>query len=530
MVLYKTHNFSLRQITYPFIALYCLVLAIVLSTNTAYAYFAPDFSDCLEEYSEEHDQVDACETLLWSNPERRDLYVALGNVLEKRNKHKKSLKTYQKALLVFPNDSYFLSKLSIVKTDSNGKKDIESEKIAKQQAYELVKQQADKLAKQQADKLAKQQADELAKQQANKLAKQQADKLAKQQADKLAKQQTDKLAKQQTAKLAKQQANKLAKQQTAKLNPKQQEFLEQIKFLKSLKTQQIISQTEYDNRKRQLLDSNFRVIKEPASNTIKVESPGFVKNKASPNQNEDIFKDIDFGNYHALIIGNNQYEFLPKLKTAVNDAETLAKLLKENYGFKVHLLLNANRYNTLKVLGGLRNTLTKKDNLLIYYAGHGVLDEASERGYWLPVDAEKDFKSNWISTAEITDALKALQSWHVLVVADSCYSGTLVRSAPVTFKNPIERNFLIKRLHKKKSRTAITSGGLEPVADSGGDGHSVFAQAFLDILKNNDSIIETEDIFGRLRDKVILNADQTPEYSNVRKVGHNGGDFIFKRQ
>ncbi len=193
-------------------------------------------------------------------------------------------------------------------------------------------------------------------------------------------------------------------------------------------------------------------------------------------------------------------------------------------------MLNANRYNTLKVLGGLRNTLTKKDNLLIYYAGHGVLDEASERGYWLPVDAEKDFKSNWISTAEITDALKALQSWHVLVVADSCYSGTLVRSAPVTFKNPIERNFLIKRLHKKKSRTAITSGGLEPVADSGGDGHSVFAQAFLDILKNNDSIIETEDIFGRLRDKVILNADQTPEYSNVRKVGHNGGDFIFKRQ
>ena len=137
------------------------------------------------------------------------------------------------------------------------------------------------------------------------------------------------------------------------------------------------------------------------------------------------------------------------MQTAVNDATVLADLLKKEYGFKVKLLLNANRYDTLTAMDEYRKTLTKKDNLLIYYAGHGVLDKASERGYWLPVDAESDSTSNWISIADITDTLKTLQSWHVLVVADSCYSGTLARSTAVTLPTPEEKRTLFKRLLKK---------------------------------------------------------------------------------
>ena len=37
----------------------------------------------------------------------------------------------------------------------------------------------------------------------------------------------------------------------------------------------------------------------------------------------------DYGDYHALVIGNNEYEHHPKLKTAVADAEAVAKLLGE---------------------------------------------------------------------------------------------------------------------------------------------------------------------------------------------------------
>ena len=42
----------------------------------------------------------------------------------------------------------------------------------------------------------------------------------------------------------------------------------------------------------------------------------------------------------------------------------------------------------LNELNKMRDTLTEKDNLLIYYAGHGQLDRANGIANWLPVDAE----------------------------------------------------------------------------------------------------------------------------------------------
>ena len=239
---------------------------------------------------------------------------------------------------------------------------------------------------------------------------------------------------------------------------------------------------------------------------------------------------VEFGDYHALVIGNNDYEFLPNLVSAEADAQAVAKVLRDHYGFKTEVLLNASRRDIFRALGAFRRKLGEDDSLLIYYGGHGILDEQAERGYWLPVDAEEDIKSSWISNADITDELKALDAWHVLVMTDSCYSGTLARSIAAPVAGGGDRNALIERLAIKKSRTVLSSGGLEPVVDGGGDGHSAFARAFLSILADNEGVLETQRLFTALREKVTLNADQTPEYADVRKAGHDGGDFIFVRR
>jgi hypothetical protein len=34
---------------------------------------------------------------------------------------------------------------------------------------------------------------------------------------------------------------------------------------------------------------------------------------------------------------------------------------------------------------------------------------------------------------------------------------------------------------------------------------------------------------GGIRRPVMLAADQTPEYADIRKAGHDGGDFLFVR-
>ena len=234
-----------------------------------------------------------------------------------------------------------------------------------------------------------------------------------------------------------------------------------------------------------------------------------------------------FGRYHALVIGNNDYQYLSKLDTAVNDATEMADLLREKYGYSVTLLKNATRADILRAFNRLRAELTEEDNLLIYYAGHGTLDRATDTGYWLPVDAEEDSDLNWVPNEAISRHLRGMTARHVMVIADSCYSGTLVRGAQAQPKTGSERDAWLERMRGKRSRTAITSGGLEPVVDAGGEGHSVFASAFLQALRSNESVLEGSALFSQISRPIVVNADQTPAYSDIRKAGHEGGEFLF---
>ena len=145
----------------------------------------------------------------------------------------------------------------------------------------------------------------------------------------------------------------------------------------------------------------------------------------------------------------------------------------------------------------------------------------------LPIDAEDDDDTHWVPNARLSSYLQRMAPRHVMVVADSCYSGTLVRSAPIREQARGDRAAWLARLAEKRARTALVSGGLEPVVDGGSDGHSVFASAFLKSLRDNDDVLEGQTLFREVRRQVVLNADQTPEYSDMRKAGHEGGDFLF---
>lgn len=234
------------------------------------------------------------------------------------------------------------------------------------------------------------------------------------------------------------------------------------------------------------------------------------------------FKNTQEYNYFALIIGNNNYKHMNNLNTARNDALSVAKILKDRYGFKVKIITNATRYELLSSLDEIRSRLTDKDNLLIYYAGHGYFDKEAERGYWLPVDADKTTSANWVSNADITDKIRTIHSKHILIVADSCYSGSLTRGIGL---NALPSSDFEQSIDKR-SRTVLTSGGLEPVNDGHGK-HSVFAKAFISALNESQNIFDGADLFSKIRRPVLLNANQTPQYGDIRMANHEGGDFLF---
>ncbi len=234
---------------------------------------------------------------------------------------------------------------------------------------------------------------------------------------------------------------------------------------------------------------------------------------------------LAYGDYYALVIGNNEYQQLSPLRTAVNDARAVSTLLEVEYGFNVKLLENASRRDILRSLSGLREQVSHEDNILIYYAGHGYLDEAANEGFWLPVDAEDSDQGNWLATNRVVGQIKAMQAKHVMVVADSCFSGTLTRAIKIDQRTPE----WLREIVKKKARTALTSGGLEPVMDSGGGNHSAFAHAFISLLEDNDGVLDAAQLFSELRPKVMVNSTQTPQYGKIHLAGDDGGDFLFVR-
>ncbi len=244
---------------------------------------------------------------------------------------------------------------------------------------------------------------------------------------------------------------------------------------------------------------------------------------------------VDFGNYYALVIGNNAYTRLPRLETAIADATAMGRVLEERYDFEVTTLTDASRYQILSTLNTLRSKLTEDDNLLIYYAGHGELDKVNMRGHWLPVDAEPTSTANWISNIALTDILNTMNARHVMVVADSCYSGALTRSALARLEaglNAEAREAWQRAMAQKRSRTALTSGGLAPVLDAGGGNHSIFARALIDILEANTGVLEGQRLFQELSAQVTWaaeakNFEQVPQYAPIKFAGHESGDFFF---
>jgi uncharacterized caspase-like protein len=252
---------------------------------------------------------------------------------------------------------------------------------------------------------------------------------------------------------------------------------------------------------------------------------------------ERYVRGLNFGRYFAIIIGNQNYQQLEDLQTPHSDAERAGKLLQEKYGFTVQVLEDASDVAMLRALNDLSKVLQENDNLLIYYAGHGSrLDTArTETGYWLPVNAEQPPNDTfWVPNEQISAHLGRLKAKRVLVVADSCYAGLLSSDPGVNVFGTDTQSSLdyLKYKLPKRSRLLLSSGGDQPVLDSGGGANSVFARAFIDVLEANTDVLSTPALFARLQKQVRISAarsrfEQEPEFKSIKSAGHEVGDFFF---
>lgn len=237
---------------------------------------------------------------------------------------------------------------------------------------------------------------------------------------------------------------------------------------------------------------------------------------------------IGFGKYYALIIGvsdygNNDLQDLAGHPT--KDATDLANILKTKYSFKnenITLLNNSPTANQIKRgFANLRKKVTEKDNVLIFYAGHGDYDQDSETGNWLPSDANPEFFENVITNAELKVYIKQIKSKHTLLIADACFSGSILKKTRAGNLNTAPKS--IKKNYELMSRKAMTSGTLKQVPNK-----SVFLKYLIKRLSDNkNKYITSMQLFNSLSTPVANNSENLPQFGTVFGVGDEGGDFIF---
>lgn len=345
------------------------------------------------------------------------------------------------------------------------------------------------------------------------------------------------------------ETQQLLEQQRQGLTSQNQDQMERLQQQLNAKNQQLSQtqqqiarlQAEVENRQGEL--AKLKALRMDQAPSISLAQPALVRRSGSAPAAEATLPvataalpAVDFGRYHALVIGNNQYAEFPDLETAINDAQAMADLLEKRYGFKTRVLTDATRYEILSALNEFRGNLTEKDNFLLYYAGHGELDKANARGHWLPVDAEPASTANWISNVQVTDILNTMSAKHIMVIADSCYSGTLARSVTTSIeggRSDEKRISWLKIMINTPSRTVLTSGGLNPVLDSGGGGeHSIFANVLLDVLDKNADVLEGPLLYHQVSKRVEtaaseLGQKQEPLYAPMKYAGDLGAPFFF---
>ena len=245
------------------------------------------------------------------------------------------------------------------------------------------------------------------------------------------------------------------------------------------------------------------------------------------NETEELdltFDKPNAGKFYALIIGVADYTdpAINKLDEPISDAASLAKVLVSRYDFDasdVFFLKDATRESIIDAFDMLTRKVTKNDNVIIFYAGHGYWNPETELGYWLPSDSKASSTSNWLANSTIRDYIGAIKSRHTLVIADACFSGGIFKTRKA-FSDAPEG---INKLYELPSRKAMTSGTLTEVPDV-----SVFMHTLVKRLQDNtQKYISSEELFASIKPAVLNNTETVPQFGDIKGVGDEGGDFIF---
>ncbi len=206
---------------------------------------------------------------------------------------------------------------------------------------------------------------------------------------------------------------------------------------------------------------------------------------------------------YALLFATDQYDHWTDLVNPVDDAHSLAKVLKERYGFSVEIVENPNLDDVfIKLAEYGQRKFKPQDQLLIFFAGHGYFDESFGEGFVVAKNSlENDkAKTTYISHNRLRGVIGNIPSEHIFLAMDVCFGGTfdpvIASSRGMDATETNDNEFLVRKL-SQRTRKYLTSGGKEYVSDGIPGKHSPFTLKLLQALTDgggSDRIVTLSEL------------------------------------
>ncbi|CAH0296654.1 Heme/hemopexin-binding protein [Massilia sp. Bi118] len=228
-----------------------------------------------------------------------------------------------------------------------------------------------------------------------------------------------------------------------------------------------------------------------------------------------------------VLFGINDYQdkTIPQLENAVPDVDAVSRIFAEKLGYEVRVVRNPDKAEIIRTLNGLAAEMNSADSVVIYYAGHGYSLEKNGAGYWIPSDAKASDPRGWISNSDVAKALASISAKQMALISDSCYSGAFARDGI----DAVGHDVTVADVLAKRSVVVLSSGGDEPVADEGKEGHSIFAWNLMQAVGSVTGWKPGSTIFTNVQAAVKKEFPQTPKYGSVTAAGHQaGGEYLFE--
>ncbi len=230
-------------------------------------------------------------------------------------------------------------------------------------------------------------------------------------------------------------------------------------------------------------------------------------------------------NTYALVIGNQNYRFVPDVPFAKNDALSFIKYCKTTLGIpaeNVHYSENATKHMILDLEfdDWLKKEISDKSdkNLIVYYAGHGVPDiNNNNKAYLLPTDVYGTKPYHGIALDDFYTQIGEMGFNLVTIFIDACFSGVNRDNEGLGGERAVEIEAQDSRPTKGNLIVFSAAHGNETAQGFQEEGHGLFTYYLLKELQETKGDVTygklAEDLEKNVINKapfLILRKQQTP--------------------